>query len=264
MQSFTFTSFKVRVRVESNEPELLDEARSVAYASLLGKIKMLRSKKADVVFRLHRRGPRSYDMILNDEPVSTGRSRFKFLKFFDAMIRATVGEYAPEDVFIHAGAVGWKGKAIILPADSFKGKSTITAELVRLGAAYYSDDFAIFDRQGMLRPFPRNISMRDEYYRPYDIELDALGAARDEPPIPVGLVLFTEYKKGARWRPQITSAGHGALELIQYALSFRRAPELCLSVLNLVARNAIIASSPRGTAEVFAPLILDLVDKRVN
>jgi hypothetical protein len=264
MYRFSFKTYGVTASIECNEQALLDEAIAVAYASLLGNTKTSKAKSPDVTFGLERRGPQSYDLYVNGEGISSGRSRWKFLKFFDAMLRATVGEYSKEFVFLHAGVVGWNGKAIIMPADSFKGKSTLTAELVRRGAAYYSDDFGIIDGNGLAHAFPRTISMRDHEFRPFDISPESLGGSRTEKPIPVGCILLTEYKKGAKWRPQMLSAGQGVLELIPFALSFRRNPEFCLRVLNSVASRAIIASSPRGTAEEFAPRILDLVDKNAD
>jgi hypothetical protein len=264
MHNFTFQSFGVNVKIESNSPELLNEAAAMSDRSLLGNIKPIKAKKPDIVFRLDQHGPQSYRMYLNGEPNVSGRSRWKFLKFYEAMLRTMVGEYAPDLVFIHAGVVGWKGRAILMPADSYQGKSTITAELVRRGAAYYSDDFAILDKKGRVHAFPRMISLRDENYRPFELAPESIGGSMWEKPIPVGFILFTGYKPKARWRPKVLSPGQGVLDLIPFALPFRRNPEFCLSVLNLVAGSAIIASSPRGTAEEFAPLILDLVDKNVN
>lgn len=264
MPNTSFKSFGVDVTIESNDRPLLDEAAAMAKVSLLGNLKPSKAKRADLTFRLDRHGPQSYRMDLNGEPNVSGRSRWKFLKFFEAMLRTTVGEHAPDLVFTHAGVVGWKGKAILMPADSYQGKSTITAELVRRGAAYYSDDFAILDKQGRVHAFPRTISLRDDNFRPFDLSPESIGGKTTEKPIPVGLILFTRYKPKARWQPKMMSAGQGVLEMIPFALPFRRNPEFCLSVLNLVAGSAIIASSPRGTAEEFAELILDLVDKNVN
>jgi hypothetical protein len=264
MPHFSFNSFGVDVRIESNSPELLDRASDVARASLLGKIKNSRKKKADVTFRLDTHGPQTHRLYLNGEDIVSGRSRWKFLKFFDAVLRATVAEYSRDLVVLHAGAVGWRGRAIVMPADSYKGKSTITAELVRQGASYYSDDFAILDKNGRLHAFPRTISMRTGDHRAYDLDPRSLGGSTDEKPIPVGLVLFTEYKSNAKWRPKVLSPGMGVLEMIPYALPFHQNPDFCLKVLNSVASRAIIASSSRGTAEEFAKLILDYVDKNVN
>ncbi len=264
MDSRSFRSYGVDVTVESNSSELLDEAGEIARKSLLGNLTPSKARKPDVIFRLDQYGPQTYRLSVNAQEIAGGRSRRKFLKFFDAMLRATVGEYAPNLVFLHAGVVGWRGRAIVMPADSFKGKSTITAELVRRGAAYYSDDFALINENGLVHAFPREISMRDDAYRPFTMSPESIGGRRTEKPIPLGTILFTGYKKGAKWRPKVLSAGQGLLELIPFALSFRRNPEFCLRVLNSAAARAIIASSPRGTAEEFAPLILDFVDKNVN
>jgi hypothetical protein len=264
MHQTTFRTYGVTVAIESNSAELLAAAADVAVRSLLGNVKASRAKRANLTFRLEAHGPQSHRMYINGEVVSSGRSRRKFLKFFDAILRATVGEHCPDLVFVHAGVVGWKGKAIMMPADSFKGKSTLTAELVRLGAAYYSDDFALLDTAGLVHAFPRTISMRDESYRPFDLTPESLGGNRSEGPIPLGFALFTEYQPAARWRPRTMTPGRGVLETVPFALSFRRSPDFCLQVLNSAFSRAIIASSPRGNAEAVAPLILDYVDKNAN
>jgi len=170
----------------------------------------------------------------------------------------------PNRVFVHAGVVGWNGKAILLPADSFKGKSTMVAELVRRGAVYYSDDFAILDEAGLVHAFPRHLSLRTEEFSEYKLTVDAIGGRPATGPMPVGLVLLTEYRKGATWDPIVLTAGKGALEMIPYTLTFRNRPELSLRVLNIIASRAIIASSPRGNAIDFADVILNFVDKTVN
>jgi hypothetical protein len=77
-------------------------------------------------------------------------------------------------------------------------------------------------------------------------------------------VLFTEYVPEARWKPKLLTPGNGALEMIPYTLTFRNRPESSLAVLNKIARHAIIASSPRGNAVEFAPVILNFVDKNAN
>ena len=151
-----------------------------------------------------------------------------------------------------------------MPADSFKGKSTIVAELIRHGATYLSDDFAIFDQSGLVHAFPRPLSLRTEDHRPYRLTVESLGGGHGADPLPVGLILFTGYKANARWNPKVISAGKGALDLIPYTLTFRERPELSLRVLNLIASRAIIASSPRGNASEFARLILNFVDNTRN
>lgn len=263
VRPFTFESYGVSVRITSNRQDMVDEAAAVARVSLLGLVRVIRKKNVDLSFQLDRVG-RRYVFIQNGEQIASATSRWKFFKFFDSVIRASIGENASDRVFVHAGVVGWNGKAILLPADSFKGKSTMVAELVRRGAVYYSDDFAILDESGLVHAFPRPLSLRTEEFSEYKLALDSIGGVPATEPMPVGLVLLTEYRKGAKWDPVVFTAGNGALEMIPYTLTFRHQPEFSLRVLNNIASRAIIASSPRGNANDFADVILNFVDKTVN
>jgi len=56
--------------------------------------------------------------------------------------------------------VAWEGKGIVIPGRSFSGKSTLVAELLRAGATYYSDEYAVFDKHGRVHPFPKDLEMR--------------------------------------------------------------------------------------------------------
>ena len=44
-----------------------------------------------------------------------------------------VAERAPDHLFVHAGVVGWEGRAIVMPGASFAGKTTLVAGLARGG-----------------------------------------------------------------------------------------------------------------------------------
>ncbi len=59
-----------------------------------------------------------------------------------------VAERAPDHLFVHAGVVGWEGRAIVMPAASFAGKTTLVQAWLEAGATYYSDEFAVLDRAG--------------------------------------------------------------------------------------------------------------------
>src|SRR5687767_2598740 len=58
----------------------------------------------------------------------------------EADLRQAVAANARRSVFVHAGVVGWKGRAILVPGRSGSGKTTLVSELVRAGAIYYSDE----------------------------------------------------------------------------------------------------------------------------
>ena len=252
------------MRICGNSQDLIDDAAEVARTSLLGDLREGKLREFDQLFELvtSKRGG-AFRMARNGEYVAGGRSRKKFLKFFDSMVRVAVGEYAVDRVFLHAGAVEWQGRAIVMPADSFQGKSTLVTELVRHGATYLSDDFAILDENGLVYPFARNISLRTERYKPFELPVRGLGGAIGKTPFPVGFILLTRYREGAVWRPKILTPGAGILKILPFALSLNSRPEFSLKVLHNVSARAIIASGSRGSAELFARTLLNFVDKHV-
>ena len=266
IKPFRFESYGARVEITGNHQAMIERATEVARVSLLGNVAEVDDGSIHQVLRVDLDADGTHRLSQNGVELASGDKPDLFFKFFDTIVRVSVGEASADRVFIHAGVVGWKGKAIVLPADSFKGKSTLVAELVRNGAEYYSDDFAVFDADGLLHPFHRPVGMRtsDGRYNVYQLTVEELGGRYGHDPIPAGIVLFTGYKKNARWRPKYMTAGQGVLELIQYALPMRKQSEFTFRVLNNITSRAIIVSSRRGTAETFAKTLLNFVDKHVN
>ncbi len=181
---------------------------------------------------------------------------------FKTDVQLFVAEHAPHRVFVHAGVVGWQGRAIVIPGRSFSGKSTLTAALVRAGATYYSDEYAVLDKAGRVYPYNKPISLREEgsqYATEYP--LSTFGGRAGKTPLPIGLVLISSFKAGALWRPRQLSAGRGVLMLLENTVSARRAPQLALATLQRAVANATIVQSARGEADEIAPLILGGIGK---
>jgi hypothetical protein len=169
-----------------------------------------------------------------------------------------VASQAPKRVFIHAGVVGWKGKAILIPGRSFTGKSTLVRALIEAGATYYSDEYAVLDHKGRVHPYPCPLKIRDETGRArLQWSVDQLGATIGRKPIPVGMVVSGEYKANARWRPRRLSPGRGALELFNHAVSARQEPARDLAAIRQVVSHAPVFRGSRGEAKEIAKQILD-------
>ena len=172
-------------------------------------------------------------------------------------------------VFLHAGVIGWKGRAIVIPASSFAGKTTLVAELVKKGALYYSDEYAVLDEDGFVHPFPKMLSLRgsEGKFRQVDYTIESMGGKAGYEPIPVGLILLTWFdeneKSSENWEPEILSGGQGILEIISHTIPIRYNPKFALNVLNKVANRAIIAKSKRGEARMFADLLLNFFENKV-
>jgi len=95
-----------------------------------------------------------------------------------AAIRSHVALNAPAHIFVHAGVVAVDGRALVLPGPSFSGKTTLVAALVRAGATYLSDEFAVLDADGRVHPYPKPLSIRRHGgWAQTDVPAAALGAA---------------------------------------------------------------------------------------
>ncbi len=185
----------------------------------------------------------------------------RLIALLESRLRMAIGEFAPRHVFIHAGVVGWNGRALIFPAKSYGGKTTLVAELIKKGAIYYSDEYAVIDESGLAHPYPKALSIRKEgEYHQTDRPVEDLGGAQGIDPIPVGMVFLTGFEPNAQWSPKILSPGQGLMELLPHALALRHNPEFVFKVLNLITKHAIIASSKRGEVSLFAPLILNFAN----
>src|SRR5438105_13158500 len=128
------------------------------------------------------------------------RSFEDLLDGFESHLQLTVAEYAPRRIFVHAGVVEWKGRAIVIPGVSFSGKSTLVAELLRAGASYYSDEYAVIDERGRVHPYARDLRIRDaasgriERTRP-----EQLRTATAAKTLRLGLVMSTQLKEIESW-----------------------------------------------------------------
>jgi len=162
--------------------------------------------------------------------------------------------------FLHAGVVGWRGRAVLLPGHSLSGKTTLVREMLRLGATYYSDEFAVVDNSGNVHPFPRPLGIReDSTYAQTKYTPEMLGAASGVKPLPLGAVVLCKYKAGARWKPASLSHGQGVLELIANSIAVRNRPQQTLQRIQKLVKGAIFVKGTRGEAHESAESILNLL-----
>lgn len=164
-------------------------------------------------------------------------------------------EFSRSKLFVHAGVIAWKGQAILLPGRSYTGKSTLVAELVRAGATYYSDEYAVLDRAGRVHPYARPLVLRgnpenaDQTSVPYLI-------SRRQKPLPVSAVLFTRFRDDAKWRPRKLSPGQSLLGLLSHTVQAQTRPKVALSILQRVTQNCLALAGPRGEARPTAETLL--------
>ncbi|HWC77252.1 MAG TPA: hypothetical protein VG778_07315, partial [Blastocatellia bacterium] len=185
---FSFTSYGVIIGVRSNRAEVVEQARSFLpplwTPSTGRKVELLYSfisggnstrpgiRRFNILYANAARAARSLDM----EEV---------FQAFESDLQLYVAERAPRRVFVHAGVVGWRGRAILLPGRTFTGKTTLVAELVRAGATYYSDEYAVLDAQGRAHPYTRPLAIRPaDGGRSQKHKVEELGGRSGVKPLP--------------------------------------------------------------------------------
>jgi hypothetical protein len=193
----------------------------------------------------------------NDRLLSAPGALADVLEHFESAVGLWVAEHTPDYVFVHAGCVVFNDKAIVIPGKSYSGKTTLVKAFLDAGAIYYSDEFSVIDKEGLVHPYPRNIALRDQGQNWCRIVPDSIGAKVGHAPLPVGLVLQTKYNGASVWCPEKMGPGQILLSLLENTVSAQAQPNQALQVLSKVAAQADGFSSKRSEA---AELVSQLVN----
>jgi hypothetical protein len=249
----------VRVGIRTNTPAILDDIEGRLPPGWAPRA----SSRVDCL----------YSLIVGDEAPRGGLRRFhllyadaarlartnqidEVLQSFATDVEWSVAALAPKLVFVHAGVVGWQGRAVLIPGRSGSGKTRLVEALVRAGATYYSDEYAILDARGRVHPFARPLNRRSGDAGIERIAPAALGGRVGTAPLEAGMILATRYEPGARWRPRRLSPGRAMIELLAHTLPARLRPAQSLAALSRVARSAIAFKGVRGEGEDLARAVL--------
>jgi len=183
------------------------------------------------------------------------------LGVFEAQLRAYIALHSPGRIFVHAGVVGHRGRAIMIPGPSFSGKTTLVAELVRAGATYSSDEYAVLDEAGLVHPYPKPLSVRHVDWMQTDYDVSAFGGSAGEDPLPLGLVVLAQYRPGARWQPRTLSPGETVLALLSNTVPAQERPADTMTALRRVVDDsgAVALAGERGEAAAIVEELLAAV-----
>jgi hypothetical protein len=163
-------------------------------------------------------------------------------------LRQHIALHSP-DLFVHAGVVAVDGAALILPGRSYSGKTTLVAALLRQGAEYLSDEYAVIDERGFILPFPKALSVRNVTGVARDVDPAALGARILPGPTPVRLIVATRFEADAPWAPQPVSHGEAMLHLLQNTVAVRSQSAMAMRRVRLACERADALAGARGEAE---------------
>jgi hypothetical protein len=257
---FQFSVHGIHIGIRATQPEILAELKRRLPIGWKPKS----TPKVDVLFSLkvggegHRPGLRQFHLLYgNFVRLIRTHNLADALDTFETRVQMYVAEFARNRIFVHAGVIGWNGQALVIPGLSLSGKSTLVRELVKAGATYYSDEYAVLDAKGRVYPYPLPIGLRKSpRERQEKLPIETFGGVVGARPLPIGLILATEFKEGARWRPKAVSAGQGLMAIMANTVSAQHNPAKALATLQQVVLKAPVLKGTRGeTAEVVEALL---------
>lgn len=259
----SYVSFGVRFGVRTTDPSVMPQIE----ARLPPGTRLSRSEFTDELYSLKvgggtsQRGLRVYHLLYCGLlRIARSTDLESVFEAFEQDLQLFVAEKSRQKLFVHAGVVGYNGQAILVPGRTMSGKSTLVAALVRAGATYYSDEYAVLDAEGRVHPYLKTISLRREDGEPPDrVRAEDLGGRSGTKPLPVGLVAISKFREGARWQPQTLSRGKAVLALLSNTVPARRRPDSALCLLRKVVTHAPVINGTRGEADEAARIILDRV-----
>lgn len=252
-EQIAFESFGVRLCVTANTPEVLERIPAL----LPPDAQNCPPTTADVSLEVLGGPEGSYDFLMDGAPVATRIDLDFALTMLEAQLRIHVGLNTPNRIFVHAGVVAHEGHVIVLPGLSMAGKTTLVLALVRAGAVYYSDEFAVLDNNGLVHPYAKPLSIRDRDQIQSDHEIERFGGVAGDEALEVSAIVFTEYRPGAEWNPIELSPGRAALAMLKNTLAAMSRSEEAMGAIKLAVDGAVVLEGERGEASEIAQDLLD-------
>jgi hypothetical protein len=173
----------------------------------------VRTTGANITLRVVRDGG-GYRIFCDGTNVSAGDFRMLVTEGVRLLDEAVVNRLSNLTA-VHAGVVEFAGRALLLPGGTHAGKSALVAELLRRGAIYFSDEYALIDSSGKAHPYPRPLLLRNGGSEQVPLLPEDCGAPVGKAPIPVGWILVLEYEVAAKWRLNGITQSEGLLILLR-------------------------------------------------
>lgn len=256
----SYAAYGLRFGLRANDPTALAQAVSHLPSGWrpapAGEVDILYSLRLAPISQ--RKGRRDFHLLFCGSALLARSPEFApLLPVLEKHAELLTALRAQDCLFVHAGAVGWQGRAILIPGRTMTGKTTLVHALARAGATYYSDEFAVLDREGRVHPYPVPLSIRGPDGRPgIKTPIESLGGQAGIAPLPVGLVVVTRYQPRARWRPRELTPAQALLALMDNTVAAQREPQYTMPILRLAVLGARTIQSKRGEAEKVAPALL--------
>ncbi|WP_421853072.1 hypothetical protein [Oricola sp.] len=207
--------------------------------------------------RLERSGDET-GLLVDRTQIKTSSDGFRLLRHLYREVVRRFIERNTDLVWLHAGCVAWRDRAVILPGAWGRGKSTLVLELYQSGWDFLSDDIVPVDpRTGRAIPFPGTPQVRASNGKALSrnqisglsksvAEIDPARVAPE--PRPVSAIVFPHFSPEAETQLVAMSPAQAVGELLENCLSFQNNTDatveaLCALVENLPAYRLLFSDA---------------------
>lgn len=208
---------------------------------------------ADARYRVSAHAPGQILVIRGRRTIATAFDLERACDRLVADLQSWLGRLAAGWTFIHAGVVSIDGRVLLLPAHSGAGKTTLVAALLRVGASYGSDEFAVLDRDGFVHPYSRQLAQRSGERH---VSATDFGATTMTEPLRVASIVFTRFQPNATSELTRVPPGEAVLRLLEHCPGARERPEETLRTLRLMASDVPAFAGMRGEANAMAKVLV--------
>jgi len=175
----------------------------------------------------------------------------------DAVLHRLSGMWA-----VHAGVVQWRDRALLLPGGSHAGKSTLVVELLRRGATYFSDEYALLDREGRVHPYPRPLLVRNGSPVQHPFLAEEFGASTGTRPAPLGWIVSLTWQPQEAWNVAPIPQSTALVDLLRNTPHILEETPDLIPVLERAVAGARCFAGSRPDAQSAVDSILELIDDR--
>jgi len=212
----------------------------------------------------------------------SGLSRPDALIQISEIVASRLAAHLTNGVALHAGAVGWNGRSILIPGQSGAGKSSLTAWFVDKGFAYLTDELSVLAADGAVAGLSRALMLK----RAADTFVSALPRftswqrhragetlmLRPETPddhapaglLPCGLIIFPSFTPGADLTIRPLTSARACIGLMGCNVNSRNLPDGGFTIISSLARRVTAVELSYGAfdqlddvADMLARLVLD-------
>lgn len=193
-----------------------------------------------------------FHLLADDLPVASASQMISLVPDIIRVLDETVIQNLAPLHAVHAGVVLWDERALLLPGVTHAGKSSLVAELLRRGATYFSDEYALIDSEGRVHPYPRPLLLRNGSPEQHPVLPEECHASTGNTAAQLGWILALEYVPQSAWTVTPVSQSEGLLILLRNTPHvLAETPDMVASFLHAITdATCYVGYRPEATETV--------------